>query len=188
MTMKHSFFIKIALLFVLAGTLVSSQYLISHLKNNAQPLVGAKVAAAANQEAADTQPTHVSIPAVGISVKIVPGYYRSASKDWSVSETEANFATPTTVPNSQSGLTYIYGHNRVKIFEDLPKVKEGDKAIVTTGNGHVFTYVAVSRLDTKSGDTSLMHYQGKPILVLQTCTGFLYQNRSQFTFNFESER
>ncbi len=66
--------------------------------------------------------------------------------------------------------TFIYGHNRWAVFYKLLKVQPGDEAIVSTANGHTFTYKMTGQKVTQPTDTSLFHYQGPPILTLQTCS------------------
>jgi LPXTG-site transpeptidase (sortase) family protein len=142
-----------------------------------------------NQPSQNTQPlitgvpTHLSIPNVGIDSKVDPGYYYPASQSWTLSLNDAQWGVMTAKPNNKAGDTFIYGHNRLHVFYTLPKVQPGDEAIITTDNGHKFTYKYVNNIVTTPTDTSLMTYQGKPILVLQTCTGLWYQNRTLYTFD-----
>jgi LPXTG-site transpeptidase (sortase) family protein len=128
-------------------------------------------------------PTHINISNVGIDLKVNPGYYYPATQSWTLSLNDAQWGAMTAKPNNKEGDTFIYAHNRVHVFYTLPKVQPGDEAIVTTDNGHIFTYKFVHSTVTVPTDTSLMRYQGKPILVLQTCTGLWYQNRTLFVFD-----
>jgi len=72
------------------------------------------------------------------------------------------------------------------VFSTLNRIKPGDEAIITTDNGHRFTYKFRAAYETNPSDDSLFHYQGSPILTVQTCSGLWYQNRQLFTFNFEN--
>lgn len=168
---------------------MSSQHFIKHWqKANAQPIFAASSKQATTNETKATisgDPSHIEIPAVGISIPIEPGYYNQKTQTWSLSLTKAEYATMTPKPNDAGGNTFIYGHNRKGVFDQLLKVKTGDQAIVTTSNGHRFTYVMKSRHDTKPTDSSLFDYQGPSILTLQTCSGFWYQNRSLFVFDLQ---
>jgi LPXTG-site transpeptidase (sortase) family protein len=130
-------------------------------------------------------PTHISIPSVDISVDIEPGYYDKTSKTWTLSTTKAEYATITPQANNGGGNTFIYGHNRWAVFYKLLKVQPGDEAIVSTANGHTFTYKMTGQKVTQPTDNSLFRYQGPPILTLQTCSGLWYQNRSLFVFSLE---
>jgi len=128
-------------------------------------------------------PTHISISKVGIDLNVIPGYYYPADQSWTLSLNNAQWGTMTSQANNKSGDTFIYAHARVGVFASLPKVVPGDKAVVTTSNGHSFTYSFTSSTITDPTDTSLFDYHGKPILILQTCTGTWYQSRQLFVFD-----
>jgi len=189
--MKNSksirFSLTIGLFFLAAGLLLSSGHIIQYVQQrNAQPAVPSAVAAKSSiikKATISGQPAHIDIPAVGVSDDIEPGYYNKTTKAWSLSLNKAEYATVTPEPNNGGGNTFIYGHNRWAVFYKLLKVQPGDEAIVTTANNHKFIYKLAYEHDTKPNDTSLFTYQGPPILTLQTCSGFWYQNRSLFVFN-----
>lgn len=131
-------------------------------------------------------PSHISIPSVGISIPVDLGTYNQKSQTWSLSLTDAEYATVTPEPNNLSGNTFIYGHNRWAVFYKLLKIQVGDTATVTTTNNHSFTYKLVSTKVTNPNDLSVFTYKGSPILTLQTCSGEFYQNRQFFVFNLVS--
>jgi LPXTG-site transpeptidase (sortase) family protein len=128
-------------------------------------------------------PVHISIPNVNIDIPVIPGYYYPANNSWTLSLDNAQWGTMTSRPNNKGGETYIYAHYRVHVFYNLPKIKPGDEAIITTDNGHTFIYKYVSNTVVTPQDTSLFKYTGKPILVLQTCTGAWYQYRQLFVLD-----
>lgn len=128
-------------------------------------------------------PTHITIPSVGIDLNVIPGYYYPKSQTWTLSLNDAQYATMTAKPNNKSGDTFIYAHYRLHVFYTLPHVKAGDQAVITTANGHTFTYTFLSSTITSPDNTALFNYKGQPILVLQTCTGVQFQNRQLFVFN-----
>jgi LPXTG-site transpeptidase (sortase) family protein len=178
------FHLMIGIFFVLAGILLSSQHFIQlWQKKNSQPFFTtiSQPAVPAKATVSGT-PSHISIPAVGIDLDVEPGYYDKTSQTWTLSLTQAMYATITPEANNAAGNTFIYGHNRTQVFYKLLKVQPGENATVTTSNHHRFVYKMVSRRDTKPTDSSLFNYQGPPILTLQTCSGFWYQNRSLFVF------
>lgn len=131
-------------------------------------------------------PVHIAIPSVAIDLTVIPGYYYPESNSWTLSLDDAQYGAMTAQANNKEGDTFIYAHYRLNVFYTLPKIQPGAQAIVTTDNGHVFTYTFVSSTVTSPSDTSLFSYKGKPILVLQTCTGLWYQDRQLFTFNLTS--
>jgi LPXTG-site transpeptidase (sortase) family protein len=128
-------------------------------------------------------PVHITIPSVAIDLKVDPGYYNPSTKSWNLSDVDAQWGVMTAKANNKGGDTYIYGHALMNVFGRLPKVQPGDLAVVTTDNSHTFTYKFVSSTETTPDDTSLFKYQGKPILVLQTCSGLWYQYRQLFVFD-----
>jgi LPXTG-site transpeptidase (sortase) family protein len=130
------------------------------------------------------RPTEISVPSVNIDIPVINGYYNPNSKDWTLSLDKAQFATPTTLPNNLTGNTFIYGHYRVGVFYTLPHIESGAEAIITTDNGYKFTYRFYQTYPTQPTDTSVLHYQGPPMLTLQTCSGSYYQNRQMYLFSF----
>jgi LPXTG-site transpeptidase (sortase) family protein len=186
---KLRFYGFVGLFFIMAGLLMSSQHLVQYWQRaNAQPVFVSTAKppeTKPKQATLSGQPSRVEIPAVGISIEVVPGYYNKSSQTWTLSLNKAHYATITPEPNDSDGNTFIYGHNRKDVFSKLLNIKKGDEAIVTTSNGHKFYYSMKSRHDTSPTDGSLFDYQGPPILTLQTCSGFWYQNRSLFVFDLQ---
>ena len=186
--MKHEklrFYVFIGLFLILAGLLMGSGHFIQYWQQkNSQPVFAQSIpqSTAPSKATISGFPAHITIPSVDISVDIDPGYYNTKSQQWSLSLTKAEYATITPLANNGGGNTFIYGHNRWAVFYKLLKVQAGDQAIVTTTNNHTFTYQMSAERDTKPTDTSLFTYKGPPILTLQTCSGFWYQNRSLFVF------
>jgi LPXTG-site transpeptidase (sortase) family protein len=129
------------------------------------------------------KPTRIQIPALDIDLSIVEGHYNQKSKTWTITNDKVQFATITAEPNNKEGNTFLYGHNRKGVFSTLNKIHAGDEAIVTTDNGHTFTYTFQAAFETIPSDNTLFDYKGAPILTIQTCSGVWYQNRQLFTFN-----
>jgi len=181
------FYFFVGLFFVLAGLLISSPHFIKQLQSNngSQPVFATGIAHAngAKKATISGEPSHITLPSIGISVDIEPGYYNKSSQTWTLSITKAQYATITPPANNGSGNTFIYGHNRRAVFSKLLNIKPGDKAVVTTSNNHTFVYKMAGRHDTDPHDDSLIQSHGPPILTLQTCSGLWYQNRSLFVFN-----
>jgi LPXTG-site transpeptidase (sortase) family protein len=191
--MKVRFNITIGLLFILAGGLLGSSYIINYVRelnthtNSAPQIVTTQTAPQPAKNQATAYPTNVSIPTVNLSVDVDPGYYDAASQTWTLSDTAAFFATISTPPNSVSGDTYIYGHNRGNVFNPLNNAAIGTTATVKTTDNKTYTYKLSAVHDVKPDDASwLLGYKGKPILTLQTCAGFWDQYRRLFVFDFVS--
>lgn len=128
------------------------------------------------------KPVTLTIPDLAISNPVIDGTYDHATRQWTLTDDKVQFATATQPPNDDSGLTFMYGHNRREVFTRLPRIKPGTLAYITTDNGYVFTYRFTSSAVTQEYDTSIFSYSGKPVLVLQTCVGLFYENRQLFTF------
>lgn len=137
-------------------------------------------------EVVSGKPVRIEIPSLNIDLNVAEGRYNSAAQTWTLSKDKAHYAINTPLANNAEGNTFIYGHNRKAVFARLPNIKSGAIAIVTTDNGHRFTYKFRSAYETKPSDDSLFAYEGPAILTLQTCSGIWYQNRQLFTFDFIS--
>ena len=154
---------------------------------NAMPASHSTVRASAPKAATISgQPTHIAIPSLNMSLPVIPGYYYPATKEWTLTLSEVQYATITPPPNNASGNTYLYGHYRPEVFAYLHLIKIGADAVITTSNGHTFTYQLESIRSTVPTDDSLFKYQGPPILTIQTCTGTFFQYRQLFTFKLVS--
>ena len=127
-------------------------------------------------------PTRIIVKDVNIDLPVQKGYYDKRTQQWTLSLDKAQFAMVSTAPNSIKGNTYIYGHARQAVFARLLNLKSGSIAVVDTDKNQEFTYQLQRTIVTKPEDSSMLFYQGAPILTLQTCSGSVYQNRSLFVF------
>lgn len=133
-------------------------------------------------------PRRLTVPSLGIDVTVVDGSYDARTGHWTLSEDTAFYATPTNLINSDSGNTFIYGHNSQKIFGKLLHIQAGAEVTVTTDNGYNFTYLFTSTEAVKPTDVYALEYSGKPRLTLQTCSGLWNQTRQMFYFKLQSYR
>lgn len=131
------------------------------------------------------EPVRLQIPALNIDLSIIDGYYNKNAQTWTLTKDKVQYATITPLPNNQQGNTFMYAHNRPGVFNTLSKIHVDDEAIVTTANGHTFTYKFRVAYETNPNDNTLFEYQGAPILTLQTCSGVWFQNRQLFTFDLK---
>lgn len=187
------FGLSVGMLFILAGALLAYQplmrlwhekQLVANAPAPAPPRTPEVEAATKVNDTVEGKPVRLVVPSLGIDVPVADGFYNSRSQTWTLSNNKAHFATEMTPqPNNQGGNTFIYGHNRPEVFARLGKLKVGEKATVYTDNSHVFTYVYRSAHETNPNDDSLFHYEGPPIMTLQTCSGLWYQNRLLMTFD-----
>jgi LPXTG-site transpeptidase (sortase) family protein len=130
-------------------------------------------------------PIEIDIPSLNISVPVINGTYDSKTHNWTLTRSNAQYLTDTALPNNLSGNTFIYGHYRPEVFASLHRIQPDAEAIVKTSNGHTFYYMLATTFVTKPSDLSVLAPSVKPILTLQTCSGFEFQNRQMFIFNFE---
>lgn len=189
--MKKSSIFVLSLLFIAALALLGNSYILRFFtKDSPKQTFGAAVTAETAAFTPQTEvptvqgkPVSINIPSLNLTVAITDGIYYEKSRTWSLSNTQAHYALMTPPVNNKNGNTFIYGHNRKGVFNTLSKMQLGDRAIVTTDNGHKFVYQLKQTLETDPYDDSLFRYQGPPILTLQTCSGRWYQNRQLFTFD-----
>lgn len=188
--MNFRFYFTIGICFMLAGFLIDSGSIIElvHHRNNssaAQVYAEASKDSKADKKLITGFPNHIDIPSVSISLPVKQGQYDSSTQAWTLSNDSAYFASSTLPPNNMGGNTFIYGHDIQSVFARLNNIKQGDKVMIKTSNGHVFTYKFIDSNDTIPEDTSLFTYKGKPVLTLQTCSGFFSQNRRMFVFSLD---
>lgn len=131
------------------------------------------------------QPVELLIPSLNMDLPVIPGYYDSQAKIWTLTLSEVQYATITPPPNNVEGDTFLYGHYRQAVFARLHTIPSDAQAIVKTSNNHTFYYQLASIRTTNPGDDSVFTYKGAPILTIQTCTGLFFQNRQFFTFDLE---
>lgn len=130
-------------------------------------------------------PTSISFPSLGINQSIIPGYYDARTNSWTLSDTNAQYATISVEPNNTSGQTFIYGHALRTMFGPLlAGLHIGDTAQVKTQNGYTFTYKLTDSYAVQPSQTSVLSYTGAPRLLVQTCSGLFWQNRQMFSFEY----
>lgn len=160
----------------------------SNLFLNAEPTLPAAVATAPKAASPATiqgEPERIDLPSLSLSLPVIDGVYSTRTRSWTLTNDKVQYATITPQPNNLEGNTFLYGHYRRGVFATLHTIKPGAKAIITTSNGHVFTYTFVSSRETNQSDDSVFTYNGPPILTIQTCSGLFFQNRQFFTFTLD---
>lgn len=137
-------------------------------------------------------PVRIIIPdssydGVVVDLPIDPGYYDPATNAWTLSGYHAQFMTISSQANNFGGDTYIYGHNNDYVFGALRHVTPtvGSTALIYTDNGHILSYSFVSSTNVAPDVTSVLDYQGPPILTIQTCTGSFNEVRTLYKYNFD---
>lgn len=132
-----------------------------------------------------SEPVKIEIPRLNIFLAIEKGYYDETNKTWSVSDTAANFAMGSAMPNSSTGVTVIYGHNLVDIFEPTKNLKKGDIVYLYTEKGETFKYRYTNARVVMPQDTSIFNSaDDAPKLALITCSGVWSESRRLMEFEY----
>jgi LPXTG-site transpeptidase (sortase) family protein len=131
------------------------------------------------------QPVAIAIPSLNMELQVIPGIYNTKSGQWTLTDSEAQFAEPSVPPNNEAGNTLIYGHYRPEVFAYLHHILPGAQAIITTDNGYTFTYTYQNTQAFDPTDTSIFTYEGAPRLTIQTCSGAFMQNRQMYYFQYD---
>ncbi len=186
--MKTRFSILLSILLIAIGSLsLALPYLrasqVQAEEATRVAVVDTSVAIAQDEPLISGQPTHIVFPEHDISVDVVPGYYYKKTNSWTLSDDKAHFATVTSEPNNKTGNTFIYAHNRKHLFQPLSDAAVGNTAVVTTDNGHTFTYKMSSVRDVGPYTSSYLATHNSPILTVQTCSGIWDETRRMFTFD-----
>jgi len=132
------------------------------------------------------KPRRLIISSLGMDLPVTDGIYDTRTGQWTLSTDKVHYALMTVQPNDKQGNTLIYGHYRPEVFARLHLISAGARAQIETTNGYVFTYIFQSSSIVNPSDTSILSYQGEPMLTLQTCTGAFMQNRQLFGFKLVS--
>ena len=172
--------------FGLAGSLPEWYFHRTHLGSvPTQALASKPVAVTPGVPLITGKPVSISIPSVQINVPVIDGSYNKTTNQWTLTLDKAQFATMSVMPNNLSGDTFIYGHYRPEVFAYLHHIKPGATAVITTDNGYQFTYTFNKTYATQPTDTSVLDYQGPPLLTVQTCSGTWFQNRQMYLFAYD---
>lgn len=131
-------------------------------------------------------PTRLAIPAIGVDLAVGVGSYNPVDGSWTLDAERAFYADESVPTNNNNGVTLVYGHAQQAVFGRLPESTDGTEATVYTDSGYVFRYVYTSRQDVAPTDTTILHSDGPPMLVLQTCSGPWDAYRTLLSFRFVS--
>ena len=123
------------------------------------------------------KPVRLNIPGIGIDIGVIDGSYSTENNTWNVSDTFAQYATISRLPNAEQGSTVIYGHNTKNIFGKINKMTPGDTLYLYTDTNYLVEYQYTSNKVVTPTDVSLFKYEGEPRLNLITCTGLLNEKR-----------
>lgn len=122
--------------------------------------------------AAEAMPTKIVIDSVSLNLAVKPGMYDAETKEWTLDNDNAFYATSSRKVNNQNGTTVIYGHDRASVFEPLRTIKAGDTVKLYTNDNRefIYTYRSDKRV-TPDAVNVLYERSNSPQLVLMTCDG-----------------
>lgn len=135
------------------------------------------------------KPIRIVIPDYNIDLPVLDGKYDKTTSSWTLSKTNAHYATMTELANDTSGNTLIYGHGTDEVFGKLNTVPPSveTRAEIHTDNKHIFKYKFIEARQVTPNDTSVLsHSSTPPSLTIQTCTGIFNEWRTLFRFEYES--
>jgi len=190
---KIRFVASISLLYILtigtmAGILQSSRFLVPPV-HAVQPVVRRPKPLQA-PVVISGKPIRISIDGTSIDLPLIDGSYDPDTDSWTLSKTEAQFATISSPANTRQGTTFIYGHGTDAVFGAISQTHPpiGTLAHVSTDTGRTFNYVLSNIHDYTPTDTSILDdlADGPPRLVVQTCSGVFSQWRTMFIFTYAS--
>lgn len=145
-----------------------------------------------NSREVSGRPVRLVIPGssyngVAVDLPVDEGYYDSTSDSWTLAGYHAEFAMISTLANNFAGDTYIYGHNNDSVFGALrhKTPNTGSTAYVYTDNGHIFAYSFLNASSVAPDVTSVLQYNGPPIMTIQTCTGSFNEARTLYKYTFD---
>lgn len=183
--------VRVAGLYVAAGLLVTSLV----IGTATPPAVQTAVAQPVPKVEPETpriapilrgSPTRLVVDRIGLDLPVANGFYDQATNEWTLSDTEAFFATLSDLPNDDRGSTFIYGHNRPTAFEPLRTMAIGDTVRIMTSNGLVFTYVYTRDAIVQPTMTEVLREDPEdPQLVLMTCEGVWSEVRRIMYFSLQ---
>lgn len=127
-------------------------------------------------------PIQLDVARANIHVPVRKGYYNQQTQKWTLSRNDAFYAVMSAPPNEVKGTTFIYGHNRSSVFSRLFSLKVGEVATITTTDNRQFSYRLIRQFTTNPYDSQFLDQVGPPTLMLQTCSGPNFQNRTLFVF------
>lgn len=130
------------------------------------------------------KPIRIVVPSLGIDLPVEDGIYNNKTKEWTLSDTAVHYALVTPQPNNLAGNTFIYGHNKQGIFDQLKNLKLGE-TVELHGEKTIFRYVLKTVHEVSPEDVSLFSYTGPSQLTIQTCSGTWYEKRQLFTLSFQ---
>jgi LPXTG-site transpeptidase (sortase) family protein len=135
-------------------------------------------------------PVSLSLPRLGIDLKLEPGQYSSSTKMWSLDSTHAFYVLPGKEPLSDKASPFIYGHYRKNVFANLKGAAVGEPLYVTNSTGATlaFKFTGSIIVDPSRGDIINRLPNDKKSLYLLTCVSPFFTSRQIFHFEYMGQK
>jgi LPXTG-site transpeptidase (sortase) family protein len=119
-------------------------------------------------------PIKITIPSVQIDLPIDAGEIKDGV--WQISYNHPTFLNSSARPGS-GGNIIIYGHNKQKIFGNLPYLKLGEKVYIKTNDGKIHIYEVYRKDFVKPSRIDLISPTDHEELTIYTCWGLFDSQR-----------
>jgi LPXTG-site transpeptidase (sortase) family protein len=119
-------------------------------------------------------PTQVVIPDIAVDVEVIPAMLQG--NNWQITDKGASYLTSTPIPG-ETGNSVMYAHNWGGLFQNLYKIKPGNKVTVTYADKTTKTFSVAYTLEVSPGDISVLSKSTDKRLTLYTCSGLLDSKR-----------
>lgn len=119
-------------------------------------------------------PAQITIPSIGIDLPIDLGEIKDGV--WQISYDHPTFLSTSARPGT-GGNVVIYGHNKKVIFGNLPYLSLGQKIIIKTVDGKIYTYVAYRKDFVGPDRVDLVSPTKAEELTIYTCWGLFDSQR-----------
>ncbi|TAL14139.1 sortase [Patescibacteria group bacterium] len=137
-----------------------------------------------SQQIISGEPVSFVIDRLHINLPVKDGTYDPKTGEWTLSTDAVYFATITSQPNDNRGNTFIYGHNQDKVIARMKDIQPGDTVVITTSNGHVFTYAYThDSIVAPDFTDALKQDSDTPQLTVMTCEGVWSNARRMMYFD-----
>ena len=120
-------------------------------------------------------PVHIMIPSIGIDLPIDLGQIKDGV--WQISYNNPTFLNTSARPGT-GGNVVIYGHNKKVIFGNLPYLSIGQKILIKTTSGKIYSYITYQKDFVAPNRVDLVSPSNTEELTIYTCWGFFDTQRA----------
>lgn len=145
--------------------------------------LSAQVEVITQQEEIRGTPARLVVDRLALDLPVKDGTFDPITGEWTLSDTDAFYATMTDAPSNRPGSTFIYGHNRPAAFGPLQSITAGDTVTIFTTSGAKLIYTYREDAVVTPEFTSILYEDSDvPQLILMTCEGLWSEVRRVMYF------